>query len=70
MPAGRTGPWTRQALQGIVWATADATTVAQDTADELLVKLRAGRELQPLKLETQPEIHQPLKVVDVEDLIS
>jgi hypothetical protein len=25
------GTWTRQALQGVAWATADATNVAQDT---------------------------------------
>jgi hypothetical protein len=37
------GAWTRQALQGVAWVTADAATIAQDTAAEMLVKLRAGK---------------------------
>ncbi|MGY1712592.1 hypothetical protein ACI8AC_24090 [Geodermatophilus sp. SYSU D00758] len=64
------GRWTRQALRGVSWATAEAATVAQDTAAELLVELRAGKELQPLDLGSQPELQQLLKVVDVEELIS
>ena len=38
--------------------------------DELLVKMRAGKELQPLDLNAQLGIHQLLKVVDVEELVS
>ncbi len=64
------GRWTRQALQGVASATADAATVAEDTAAELLIKLRGGKELQPLSLDAQPEIQQLLKVVDVEDLLT
>jgi hypothetical protein len=64
------GRWTRQALQGVAWSTADAVTVAQDAAAELLIKLRGGKELQPLNLDAQPEIQQLLKVVDVEGLVS
>jgi hypothetical protein len=62
------GHWTRAALQGVKWATADAATVAQDTASELLIKLRAGKELQPLDLTDQPEIRALLGVVDVAEL--
>lgn len=40
--------------------------MAPDTAEELLVKLRAGKELQPLSLDSQPEIQQLLKAADVE----
>lgn len=64
------GTWTRQALGGVAWATADAATVAQDTATELLIKLRGGKELVPLNLDSQPEIQQLLEVVDIEDLVS
>ncbi len=64
------GTWTRRALQGVTWATADAATVAEDTAAELLIKLRGGKEMQPLSLDAQPEIQQLLKVVDVEDLVA
>ncbi|MGY1724752.1 hypothetical protein [Blastococcus sp. SYSU DS0533] len=64
------GRWTRRAFQGVAWATAEAVRVAEDTAAEFVVKLRAGKELQPLDLSTQPEIEQLLKVVDVEDLMS
>ena len=64
------GRWTRQAFQDVAWATADAVTVTQDTAAELLIKLRGGKELQPLRLDAEPEIEQLLKVVDVEDLLT
>ena len=64
------GVWTRQALQGVAWATADAMTVAQDTASELLVKLRAGKELQPLNLDSHPGIQDLLTFVDVDDLVA
>jgi len=57
-------------LGGVAWATADAATVAQDAATELLIKLRGGKELVPLNLDSQPEIQQLLGVVDIEDLVS
>ncbi|RFU18769.1 DUF4236 domain-containing protein [Geodermatophilus marinus] len=60
------GRWTRQGLRGVAWATADAATVAEDTAAELLAKLRAGKELQPLDLSSHPQLQQLLKVVDIE----
>jgi hypothetical protein len=62
------GRWARRAFEGVAWATADAAVVAQDTADELIVKLRAGKELQPLDLTSQPEIRAVLDVVDVDEL--
>jgi hypothetical protein len=62
------GRWTRRALQGVAWRTADAVTVAQDTADELLVKLRGGKVLQPLDLDRHPDIRELLGVVDLEEL--
>jgi hypothetical protein len=37
---------------GVAWLTADAATIAQDTAAEMLVKLRAGKQLRPLNLES------------------
>jgi hypothetical protein len=64
------GRWTRQAFNGVAWAAADATLVAQDTASEFVVKLRAGKELQPLNLDAHPDIRQLLNIVDVEDLIA
>jgi hypothetical protein len=64
------GRWTRQALQGVAWANVEAVRIAEDTATEFLVKVRAGKELQPLNLDSQPEIQQLLKVVDVDELIS
>jgi len=64
------GRWTRQALRGVAWAEAQAVRVAEDTAAELLVKLRAGKELLPLSLDRHPDIQRLLEVVDVDDLIS
>jgi hypothetical protein len=62
------GTWKREALGGVAWATADATTVLQDTATELLVKLKGGKELMPLELGSQPEIQHLLEIVDIEEL--
>ena len=64
------GRWSRTALENVSWATADAGTVAEDTASELLVKLRGGKELQPVNLDCQPEIQRLLSIVDVEELLS
>jgi hypothetical protein len=62
------GQWRRAAFDGVQWRTADAATIAQDTASELLVKLRAGKELQPLDLSDQPAIRALLQIVDVAEL--
>jgi hypothetical protein len=62
------GQWMRAAFDGVQWHSADAGTVAQDTASELLVKLRGGKELQPLDLTGQPEIRSLLQVVDIDEL--
>lgn len=64
------GRWPRRALDQVAWASADSATVAQDTAEELIVKLRGGKELQPLDLSSQPEINALLKVVDIDELTS
>ena len=64
------GQWRRSALDGVQWGTADAATVAQDTASELLIKLRSGKELQPLDLSDQPGIRALLQIVDVAELTS
>jgi hypothetical protein len=62
------GHWTRAAFQGVQWHSADAGTVAQDTAGELLVNLKAGKELQPLDLSDQPGIRSLLQIVDTDEL--
>lgn len=62
------GRWSRQALQGVAWSSAHAGTVAQDTASELVLKLRGGKALQPLDLDAQPGIRALLGVVDVAEL--
>jgi hypothetical protein len=64
------GRWSRQALRGVAWGSADAGTVAEDTASELVVTLRGGKELQPLDLDAHPEIRALLGVVDVAELIA
>jgi len=62
------GQWRRAAFDGVQWHVADASTVAQDTATELLVKLRGGKELQPLDLSDQPGIRSLLQIVDTDEL--
>jgi len=62
------GLWSRQALQGVAWASADAGTVAEDTASELVIRLRGGTALQPIDLDAQPGIRALLGVVDADEL--
>jgi len=62
------GRWTRTAFTGVQWHIADATTVAQDTASELVANLRGGKELLPIDLADQPGIRALLGVVDVDEL--
>jgi hypothetical protein len=62
------GRWSRSALQGVAWASADAGRVAEDTASELVITLRGGKELQPIDLAAQPGIRALLGVVDLEEL--
>lgn len=62
------GQWRRAAFEGVRWQTADAATVAQDTAAELLVDLRRGNEMVPLDLSDQPAIRALVEVVDIDDL--
>ncbi|MGY1741156.1 MULTISPECIES: DUF4236 domain-containing protein [unclassified Blastococcus] len=64
------GRWQRSALDRVAWQSADAATVAQDTASDLVMNLRGGKELQPLDLTKQPEIREVLAVVDVDELIA
>ncbi|MGY1777071.1 DUF4236 domain-containing protein [Geodermatophilus sp. SYSU D00804] len=61
------GHWTRAALTGVQWSTADASTIARDTAAELLVDVKA-KELRPLDLTGQPGLQALLDVVDVDEL--
>jgi hypothetical protein len=58
--------WSRRALDGVAWASADAATVAQNTADPR--QARGGKELRPMDLGAYPEIGAVLKVVDIEEL--
>lgn len=62
------GRWTRAGFEGVQWQTVDATRVAEDTASELLVNLKGGKELQPIDLTDQPGIRALLGVVDIEEL--
>jgi hypothetical protein len=62
------GRWTRAAFAGVQWQTADALRVAEDTASELLVDLKGGKELQPIDLTDQPGIRALLGVVDADEL--
>jgi hypothetical protein len=62
------GRWTRTAFDGVQWQKADASRVVEDSASELLVNLKAGKELQPIDLTHEPAIRALLDVVDVEGL--
>jgi hypothetical protein len=63
------GRWLRTALDGVVWQQANAATVAEDTAAELLINLRAGKELRPLELKSHPEVAAILALVEPDNLL-
>ncbi len=63
------GRWTRRAFEGVAWHAADAVTVTEDTASELLLNLQAGKKLRPLDLSKEPDIAQLLAQVDTDDLL-
>jgi hypothetical protein len=55
------------AAKGAARQQADASTIARDTADELLLDVRA-KELRPLDLTGQPAVQTPVDVVDTDEL--
>lgn len=63
------GRWTRSSLDDVAWETTGAAEGAQETATELLVKLRSGRKLLPLDLDQHPEIAVLLDGVDAAELV-
>jgi hypothetical protein len=60
----------RSALEGVRWHEADAGTIVQDTASELVFNLRTGKGLQPIDLRREPEIRELISLVDVEELLT
>lgn len=63
------GLWTRSALDGVAWDTADASAIAPATAEELLISLRGGKQLQPVDLSREPAIAALLNHVDGDELV-
>jgi len=63
------GRWTRHALDRARWDTADARTVAEDAAAELLYDLRPGRSLRPHDLRAQRDMSGLADVVVIEGLL-
>lgn len=64
------GRFLRSRFNGIRWQDADAGTIVEDTASELLVNLRAGKELRPLDLKREPELQKLISLVDVDELLT
>ena len=64
------GRFLRSAFDGVQWERADAGTIVEDTAAELVVNLRGGRELRPIELKNEPEIQHLIPLVDVEELVT
>jgi hypothetical protein len=63
------GRWTKRAFNGVQWAQAEPDSIAQDTATELLINLRGGKELRPLDLRAEPAIRELLERVDTTELL-
>jgi hypothetical protein len=61
--------FTRTALEGVRWDTANAATIFNDVASERLFK-QAGAvgELKPLSLQAEPDLRALLDTVDLSEL--
>jgi hypothetical protein len=64
------GRFLRSAFDGVRWHEADASRIVGDTATELLVNLRRGTELGPIKLSQELEIQKVIELVDFEELLT
>jgi hypothetical protein len=64
------GRFLRSAFDGVRWQEANASTIVEDTATELLVNLRRGTELQPINLRQEPEIQKVIALVDFDELLA
>ena len=60
--------FTRHALHGIQWQSADAATIVQDASAELRIRQGATSELRPLDLSNEPGLAALLHAVDLEEL--
>jgi hypothetical protein len=60
----------RSAFDGVRWQEADASTIVEDTASELVVNFRTGKGLQPIDPGQEPEIRELFSLVDVEELLT
>ncbi|NNM45394.1 hypothetical protein [Knoellia koreensis] len=61
---------TRQALSGVRWKEADATSVLMDAADEVVFRLKgAAKTLMPIELVAEPDIARLVAAVEVDELL-
>jgi hypothetical protein len=61
------GRWTRPSFNGVRWQEADAGTILQDTASELVANIRRSQ-LLPIDLSREPEIATVLAGIDTAEL--
>jgi hypothetical protein len=60
----------RSALHDVRWGDVDAARVFNDCCDErLIVQKGTSAELQPLRLEDEPELQELLKAIDMDELL-
>jgi hypothetical protein len=60
--------FTREALQGIQWQSADAATIVNEASAELRIRQGATSELRPLDLSNETALAALLQAVDLEEL--
>jgi hypothetical protein len=63
------GRWSRAAFGGVRWQEADATTILQDSASELVAKIRRTQ-LLPIDLAKEPQITAVLAGIDTAELLN
>ncbi len=59
--------FSRDALQGIQWQSADAVTIVNDASAELRINQGATNELRPLDLSNEPALAALIKSVDLQE---
>jgi hypothetical protein len=60
--------FTRDALQGIKWQSADAAMIVNDASAELRIRQGPAEEFRPLDLSNEPSLAALLRAVDLDDL--
>lgn len=63
--------FSREALHGVRWRTADAATVVNDTSEQLTLRTTGStKALAPLDLAAEPEVRAVVDAIEADELVT